>query len=334
MLSRVLMVSLLIVLSHIVYASDINETCLLEKIKAAEDTVSIGDIREQCRNRQASELINPSKQGKAGSLSKRYLRERETQFDPFVITPHRMNYILPALMTDAINKDAYASRSGFEENLKDVEAKFQLSFKVPLNRDDIFTKNDAFYFGFTLDAWWQVYAENISKPFRETNYRPEFFYLRPFGWTPFGGNTGMAIGIEHESNGRSQPLSRSWNRVYAKFLFEKDNYAVSFQPWWRIPEDDKDFELDSDGDDNPDISDFMGHSQLNFAYKWNNYVFNMKGRRNFAENNGAVELGVTFPLWGKLRGYATFFNGYGESLIDYNYNQTRFGLGVALNDVL
>lgn len=89
----------------------------------------------------------------------------------------------------------------------------------------------------------------------------------PMKWQILNGNTALVIGIEHESNGRTQALSRSWNRVYVNFLYEHSNFALSFKPWVRLSEDEKRFDLDPRGDDNPDIEDYMGHYELNMAYK-------------------------------------------------------------------
>lgn len=311
-----------------------------------DKNLTIADIRRQCEgletngrreknDEEALEIVRvPQEDFKPGVISNRLITEIQTQFDPYVITPHKMNYILPALTTNRINKGAYTDFDGYEENLEEIESKFQLSLKVPLNKDSLLIEGDRVYFGFTLQAWWQVYSENISKPFRESNYQPELFYIAPLDWHPFGGNTGFVVGFEHQSNGRRQILSRSWNRVYGHFLFEKNDFALSLRPWWRVNEEEKAFPFDPDGDDNPDIEDYMGHYELGMAYKWNNLQLGFMGRYNFSTHNGAAELGLTFPLWGKLRGYASAFTGYGESLIDYNHKQTRFGLGIALNDLL
>jgi phospholipase A1 len=51
-------------------------------------------------------------------------------------------------------------------------------------------------------------------------------------------------------------------------------------------------------------------------------------------NYGAIELGMSFPLIDKIRGYAQFFNGYGESLIDSNHSINRVGIGILLTDIL
>ncbi|MFT6266695.1 MAG: phospholipase A1 [Oleiphilaceae bacterium] len=175
----------------------------------------------------------------------------------------------------------------------------------------------------------------MSAPFRETNYQPEIFYLTATNWHPFGGSTGVTIGMEHQSNGRSQLLSRSWNRVYTSFMFEKDNFALSLRPWYRIKEDEKENPNESDGDDNPDIEKFMGHFELRSAYRWNDHEFSLMGRNNLRSDNfGAVELGWSFPLTGHLKGFVQYFNGYGESLIDYNHNTERVGVGILLTDLL
>lgn len=259
--------------------------------------------------------------------------EQKSYFDPYIITPHKMTYFLPISYTNNINKEAYEGEGNYGQKLNNIEAKFQISLKIPLTRETLFNENDNLAFGFTIQSWWQLYNHDLSRPFRETNYQPEIFYTTPLTWQPANGKTNLVIGFEHQSNGRTQVISRSWNRLYATFTFAKDNYAVSFRPWWKIPEGDKVTTPEESGNDNPDITDYMGHFELTGVYKHNDLEFAFTGRRNFKENKGGIELGMTFPLSGKLKGYLQYAQGYGESLIDYNHYQKRIGIGIALTKI-
>jgi len=311
--------------------------CLFDAIKTADKSATLAELEKLCENQIARQILN-KRTGQVielGALSNRVIKEKRTAADPYILTPHKMNYILPLSVVDEINRAAYQGFDTWAQNLKDAEAKFQISLKVPLLTQSLFREGDQLFFGFTLKSWWQIYAAEISKPFRETNYQPEFFYFTPISFHPFGGNSALVVGVEHQSNGRSQLLSRSWNRIYLNYLYEKRNFALSFRPWYRVPESEKTSPLDGEGDDNPDILDYMGHFELGMVYKYSkDFEVSFKGRDNFATHKGFVEFGVTFPLWGKLKGYAQISSGYGESLIDYNVNQKRFGIGIALTNLL
>lgn len=302
-------------------------TCLLEQIKSSAENTQISALLELCE-----QLVSADKDD--GALTERLNAERKNKFNPYTITPHRMNYILPISYISSYNEAAYQA-SQLVDPKQDLEAKFQISFKVPLNAESLFTQGDALYFGMTLKSWWQVYGNEISKPFRETNYQPEVFYYLPVKWQIWHTETSLAFGLEHQSNGREAHLSRSWNRAYMSILVEDADWLINLRPWWRLPESDKKSEDDPNGDDNPDISKYMGYFELTGAYRVDHKIQGQfMLRQNLATGKGALELGFTYPIWGRLRGYMQFFTGYGESLIDYNHSQQRFGLGIALTDRL
>lgn len=303
--------------------------CVLKSVEIAGEGVTAQEIKDNCRRLEVMNEIE---------LPKRIVVEKATEDNRFIITAHRQNYILPFSYMDNPNQEAYENVNfypGIENPVENEEVKLQLSLKVPLTYSSVFVPNDTIYFGFTLKSFWQFYATDISSPFRETNYRPEIFYEAPIQASLWGGTLLTRVGIEHESNGRGGELSRSWNRVFAGLGFAKNHWGVYVQPWYRLPEDAKAFDGDPEGDDNPDINKYMGYYEVHGVYReGEDYEFTGGFRYNWATGYGAVETGLSFPLWGRLRGFAQYFHGYGESLIDYDHKVHRFGLGVILTDVL
>ncbi|PCI53757.1 MAG: phospholipase [Gammaproteobacteria bacterium] len=311
------------------------QVCLIKSLKTADSTVTVGELKRTCEN-----LLSVAKEPQENKIEiffEQKLKIKNFASDPYtmtpyVMTPHRMNYLLPVSYSDNVNKEVYEVLENWADSFENIEIKYQLSFRVPLLTASLLTEGDGIAFAFTLQSWWQLYAQKISRPFRETNYQPELFYYTPLSWQPLGGNTALLLGFEHQSNGHSSSLSRSWNRLYANFVFAKDDYAIAFRPWWRIPEGSKVTTATEPGDDNPDIIDYMGHFELSMVYNWEGYDFLLKGRENFKEHKGYVELGITFLIFERLKGYIQYTNGYGESLIDYNHSQQTIGIGFALTD--
>jgi phospholipase A1 len=266
-------------------------------------------------------------QSAADAMTRRMTLEEQNQSNRFVITPHKPNYILPLTYN--------SEQSNVYEQLDDVEVKFQFSFKVPL-ADHLFDTHAKLAFGYTQVSFWQAYNKQISSPFRESNYEPELMLTLPVAFELFGfSHRLLTLGLVHQSNGRSQPLSRSWNRFYADFVFERGNFYLSVKPWYRFPESAKSDPLDPRGDDNPDIQDYMGHGEVLGVYLLGRHSLSLMLRNNLqSDNHGAIQLDWSFALGGKLRGYVQYFNGYGESLIDYNHRSNRIGIGVMLSDWL
>ncbi|WP_406608821.1 phospholipase A [Agarivorans sp. JK6] len=208
-----------------------------------------------------------------------------------------------------------------------MEVEFQFSFRLTLPFT-LFTDSDNLSFAYTQQTFWQPY-ERSGDSIRETNYEPEFFYQwnsqadQKSQWSP----EWLRLGLVHESNGQTQIRSRSWNRVYAEFGFDADPVSISIKPWYRIPEDESE-------DDNPNMEDYYGYGEL--TAKWQiseRHRLSFLGRNNFKkENKGALDLRWSYGISQELALYLKYFNGYGESLIDYNKHNQSLGIGFAINN--
>ncbi|MCG9692800.1 phospholipase A [Vibrio sp. Isolate22] len=336
--SQMTLMMLAIGVSCSVLATNDNyEQCILSALSEAESQQNIEWLKEQCVALKAdAEDKTKEKEANAGSSERspeqkisRLKLEYTTEDNPFVITPYRLNYILPITHMTSVNTEPYGDErfGGKADDLSDEEIKLQISFKIPVMDSGVFNQEDKIYFGFTMKSFWQAYSSDISAPFRETNYRPELFYETPLNIESSDGVWFSRFGLEHESNGRTEELSRSWNRVYTGIGYIEDDFLVYLQPWYRIPES-------SSSDDNPDIEDYLGHYELSGAYKWEDFELSALGRYNFQTGYGGVQTSLSFPLFGRLKGYVQYYKGYGESLIDYDYNSERIGVGVLLTNAL
>ncbi|WP_103867059.1 phospholipase A [Aquimarina sp. I32.4] len=250
----------------------------------------------------------------------------------FKIIPYKPVYFLLANYTSDMNNQPMSGNllNSVEEpsDFFNTELKFQLSFKTRAVRN-LFGKKIGgdLWVAYTQSSRWQLYSPHISRPFRETNYEPEVMLVFPTPYKFFGINgTFAGIGINHESNGRSNPLSRSWNRVVMQLGLETPSWSVVLRPWWRIPEDPIE-------NNNPGIENYIGRMEVLSAFSRGRHDVSIQAKhslRGGSKSRGSVTLDYAVRILGHLQVHAQLFHGYGESLIDYNHKQTTFGVGLSL----
>ncbi|WP_346797556.1 phospholipase A [Halomonas sp. Bachu 37] len=273
---------------------------------------------------QAVETVIPPETMALRDISDRRQLEHESSRNPFSITTHRTNYLFPLSYNTNPNRDAFAELAPDGES-SNLELQFQFSTKVNL-LEDMFGNYGDLFFAYTQRSWWQAFNTDSSSPFRETNYEPEVFIsfdnaTNILGWV----NTRNRLAFNHQSNGRSQPLSRSWNRVYLESNFQRGEWAVSISPHWRVPESDND-------DDNPDIDRYMGYGDITVAKQLNgNHEASLTWRGNPSAGNMGAQIDYSWPSFNGLRAHMQYYYGYGESLVDYDHRVHRLSLGFSLN---
>jgi len=243
---------------------------------------------------------------------------------------YRPVYLLPATWTDRVNRrpSSPTARNNVDSDLELVtpETKYQISLKAKLGHHLLGTQL-SLWGGYTQSSRWQVYNGPASRPFRETNYEPELILVWPMRGELWGWQMRMgSVSFLHQSNGRSLPLSRSWNRVVGTLALERGGWVAELRPWLRLREKPAD-------DDNPDIEDHIGRAELLLGHYWGEQALTLQLRhslRGGERSRGSAQLDWVFPLKSALHGYVQVFSGYGESMIDYNQAQTKVGVGVTI----
>ena len=207
------------------------------------------------------------------------------------------------------------------------DTKAQFSFKAQILRPY------PVYFGFTQLILWDLFK--VSRPIREINYHPELYYRFHLGdegdrdWFDF-------VPYEHESNGKAELLSRSWNRTSLVY-HAKRKWSSSVEAIWRLKLSIPVFREET----NLDLPQYRGIWELSFTlggflggyFEADDLTVRIyPGGRSWIDPfKGGQELTFrTKAKWGSLLLPAVlqFFHGYGEDLLEYKQNRIAFRAGL------
>lgn len=242
------------------------------------------------------------------------------------VRAHKPSYFLPARYSYGVNPAPVSpTQAAAPQASQPTETKFQLSFKFLLwSGDD--AQRLALWAAYTQQSSWQVFNAGASRPFRETNYEPELI----LAWRPDKPVLGLdwrllSVGLNHQSNGQADPLSRSWNRIVFQAGFERNGFVLLLRPWLRLRET-------VPSDNNPDLEHYLGHGEAVALWRLGGHTLTAKGQLNAAAGHGAIQGSWSFPMPFGLHGYLQVHRGYGETLVDYNWCQTTVGAGISLSE--
>jgi phospholipase A1 len=261
--------------------------------------------------------------------------------DPAPSAPLR-NLVHLSTASSAIER-TFAGRFGLHESIYFIygpdapAAKFQLSFKYRLMKirsqaEGAFTHT--LQAGYTQRSLWDIDA--TSSPFYDTSYMPELMIesLAPMPadpdrlFTPLG----LQLAFKHESNGRDGPNSRSLNTVVFRGAF-----VLGALDRWHLIVAPELFAYVTSLEDNPGLEHYRGYGRLRLALEKNNrrpsVVYNFHAGDDFSHPNHQVDL--TIPFRTSLLDVETafliqYFNGYGESLLDYQKPSEVVRAGISL----
>jgi phospholipase A1 len=297
------------------------------------------DARLECYDRvfgppAAAEDETVAEDAASSALTRYWELDAAAKRGIFHVLTWQPNFLLPVNANDRMNQTPSTPTQSIPTGLpryEDTEALVQLSIRAKVAEDLLLPGADL-WFGYTHRIQWQVWNGSASRPFRNTDYEPELFYVVPvparLSRLPGGWRLRFAqVGVGHQSNGQTDPLSRSWNRVSAGAAIERGRFSLQAKYFWRLSEGDE--------DDNPDLMHYIGRTELRASWLPGVAFTTLTWRTNFdAFDRGSVTFDFSYPMDRSrpegLRWYLRAFHGFGESLIDYNFRKTTVGAGFAL----
>jgi len=200
------------------------------------------------------------------------------------------------------------------------DVKFQISLAIRLT-DTVLPWNSFLFLMYTQKTFWNVFENSL--PMHDLNFNPGIGWSKPF----FNKNRyvgKLTLLVEHESNGRDGEDSRSWNRIsfYGSTII--DEWLMVHAKFW-IPI--------IDGENNKDILKYCGIYQSGVVITTPNKKFNfgltLVKREGWNFNfNTIFEASWKVHEKSNLNLFLQYYNGYGESLLDYNQFHSRLRVGI------
>ena len=204
------------------------------------------------------------------------------------------------------------------------DAKFQIGFKQLLTEFNGFYKS-ALFLTYRQLSFWDVYQKSF--PFRDNNYNPSLV-LRKILIKNDQALGSFWFALEHESNGLGGADSRAWNFISLRYNTKlgKDWYGA-MKGWLPI----------GISKDNKDLLDYKSYFEGSLTYfPTNRLIFETELRRSFTNDwLGKIMLAANFRLTqnGNQFIYLQYYNGYAESLIDYQQHVHMIRVGIAFKDL-
>jgi phospholipase A1 len=254
---------------------------------------------------------------------------------------YKSNYLLVTKTNNTNDTPQSPSYINTEDrHLDDKDLRFQISLKtemmnnIPIVRELPYVTSSRIWAAYTQQSNWQVFDSAASRPLRENVYEPEIVLSLGIDNEVDGEKKHyiprmLNVGLVHQSNGRSNPTSRSWNRFYLESGWElSDSLSLMVRPWWRIPESE---------DDNPDIEKYMGYGDMSIRWedrKRKNAATLLLRNNLRSDNKGFAQLDLQRQVMNNpyLKLHLMASSGYGASLLDYNHSQTILGVGISLGE--
>jgi phospholipase A1 len=244
-------------------------------------------------------------------------------YSSYNLTAYRTNYFLPISYRFKDDYPSTQKNRPDDSNPGQIETEFQISIKYDIG-SNLFGLHELYSFAYTQKSFWQLYVN--SAYFRETNYNPEAFVKIPI--YELNALKVIRLGYCHESNGRGGEDERSWNYVYSSFYFRVSQMFIDLRLWKRI-----DTKHNGKFKYNNDLSDYIGYGHLQFIIPYEKSLIRAKFMYNPKTNFGNTEINYSYPIpiRDNLFFYIKYFNGYKESLIDYNHHVQKLGFGIAIS---